>query len=808
MPLSEVVLIIMGLLTLAMLAAGICQRWSVPYTVFLVIIGITLGFFAREIDTFSFLLEFQLSPEIVLFIFLPALIFESGINLNARQLMKDIAPVLMLAVVALMISSALIGAGLWLILDINAGLALLFGALISSTDPVAVISTFKELGVPERLTVLIEGESLLNDATAIVLFNIILGLILADSVDWSYTGLVALEFLKVFLGGLITGVFLGILTGELMHRLFKGINAFMIMSLVIAYSSFIIAEHMLHVSGVMAVVAASITLAYSWVTRFPQGEIKFIHESWEVIVLVCNSLLFLLVGLSIDISLLVTQIDMVMIAVLLVLLARAITVYTLVPASIKLFTLPGISVPERHIMWWGGLKGGLAIAIVLSIPMDMPGRDLILNLTLGTVLFSLLINATTIRPLISRLGIDKMSNDELSELHHASRSAKEVSMITLSLVRDNELISRVREQLIKKDTEQLFRIESAELEDKQTERHLAIMALKTEFDSLKQLYEIGILEHYAYLDFRNNLQRDRDKYLDQEINADQVKAQSSKAGIFSRLEQALIKRLREHDWGTWLLASYQNLRLSQSLQHDIAGVLVCAKVLDMLEQEYSYDNNLKQRVASRYRERIQRRKQRLEFIKNEYPGFYSRFETNLFTRVALCAARNHNVSQYQQGEIGAKAYLYIERLIEDALAGLPGISEPVPDVTSSDLIGSVPLLKGLSDKVIDKLVNISNQVTFLAGDIIIGSGEHGDALYVIAHGKVCVVKDGQAVAELGDGEFFGEMALLGDQVRTATVKAISPSTLLRLRRRDVLLLAKENPELREKLEKASQERRG
>ena len=120
----------------------------------------------------------------------------------------------------------------------------------------------------------------------------------------------------------------------------------------------------------------------------------------------------------------------------------------------------------------------------------------------------------------------------------------------------------------------------------------------------------------------------------------------------------------------------------------------------------------------------------------------------------------------------------------------------------------MPLLKGLSDKVIDKLVNISNQVTFLAGDIIIGSGEHGDALYVIAHGKVCVVKDGQAVAELGDGEFFGEMALLGDQVRTATVKAISPSTLLRLRRRDVLLLAKENPELREKLEKASQERRG
>lgn len=805
MPLSEIVLIIMGLLTLAMLAAGLCQKWSIPYTVFLVVIGITLGFFAREIDALEFLLQFQLSPEIVLFLFLPALIFESGINLNARQLMKDIAPVLVLAVLALSISTAIIGAGLWLLLDVNPGLALLFGALISATDPVAVIALFRELGVPERLTVLIEGESLLNDATAIVLFNIILGLMVAGNLEWRDAGLAVVEFLRVFFGGLIVGVILGVLTGEVLHRFFRGMNAFMIMSLVIAYSSFIIAEHFIHVSGVMAVVGSSITLAYSWVNRLPQTEINFIHESWNVIVLISNSLLFLLVGISIDIGLLVTQLDLVLIAILLVLFARACTVYSLVPVSITLFSLPKISMAERHIMWWGGLKGGLAIAIVLSIPADLPGRDLVLNLTLGAVLFSLLVNAPTVRPLIRRLGIDKMNDDELSELRYALSTAKEKSANTLDLLYKNELISRVREQLIRKDTDRLFSISDTVIEKNQTERHLAIMALRTEFDALKQLYDIGMLEHYAYLDFRNNLQRDREKYLNPVENEECIE-DVKRSGIFVKLEEAMIKRLREHDWSTWLLARYQNLRLSQSLQHDIAGVLVCAKVLDKIESQYDYNEELREKIARKYRERLQRRKQRLAQVEKEFPAFFTRFETNLFTRVSLRAAENHILSEFQQGEIGAKAHLFVERLIDGVLSDLPSITEPAPKITTGDLIGGVPLLTGLSDEVLNQLVEISKQVTFLAGDIIIGSGEHGDALYVITHGKVTVLRDGQLIAELREGDFFGEMALLGDQIRTATVKATAPCTLLRIRRKDVLSLAKANPELGNRLEKVGQER--
>ena len=125
-----------------------------------------------------------------------------------------------------------------------------------------------------------------------------------------------------------------------------------------------------------------------------------------------------MVGLSVDLGGLLASVNLIAISVFFVLLARAASIYTLVPITIKCFSLPHVAMGERHIMRWGGLKGGLAIAIVLSIPMDLPGRQLLLDLTLGVVMFSLLFNAPTIRPLIHVLGIDKLTDDELSELKH------------------------------------------------------------------------------------------------------------------------------------------------------------------------------------------------------------------------------------------------------------------------------------------------------------------------------------------------------------------------------------------------------
>jgi len=794
-------------LTIAMFAAGLCRNLPIPYTVFLVIIGVALGSIAKNWSQLSQLQQFQLSPELVLFLFLPVLIFESAFNLDARQMVKDIASILSLAIPALLISTAIIGIGLWWLIDLNILLALLFGALISATDPVAVVALFKELGAPQRLTVLVEGESLLNDATAIVLFNIILGIVLTGSFVFTDIGGAMTGFLRVFFGGALLGAISGIILSELLYRIKAGLSTYLVMSIVLAYASFAVAEHVLHVSGVMAVLAAAICLSIFGVSRVPQSDVHIVTEIWEVLALVCNSLLFLLVGLSIDITALIARADAIIIAVLLVLLSRAATVYSMVPTTVRLFKLPHISLGERHIMWWGGLKGGLAIAIVLSIPNAIPGRDLLLDMTLGVVLFSLLVNAPTIRPLMHFLGIDRLSNDEKDELKHGLLNAEKQADIVLQKLNKAELISPSTQQLLQKKSKKVFAsdLENNDSDAQQEIRHLISITLRSEQEELKHLYDIGLIEQYSYLDIKNTLQRDRELRLGQQYQ----NLTTVKPSLFKQIEDALLKRLREHNWATGILAKYQYLRFAQSLQRDMVGVMIATAALESLQQQHEHNEKQKQHVAAIYQKRLNRRRQRLNSVAKEYPEFYTRFETKLFAKVIMLAVQHHNESTRQHGEIGQKTFATIEHRIKNALSTLPSTSHSSPKLTADDLIGSVPLLKGLSKAILKQLADKAKIITFISNDIIIGEGDKGDALYIISHGWVKVYKkadDSKTIAELRDGDFFGEVALLGDQIRTATVKAIVPTTLLRLTRKDVLALAEEQHELQQRLEKASKDR--
>jgi len=261
MPLSESALLLMALLAIGVLVRGLFNKLPIPYTVMLVIVGMLLGNLARVWQPLESIQYFHLSPELVFFIFLPVLIFESGLSLHARQLAKDIIPVLMLAIPALLVSTTIVGVGVWVLLPLDLTTALLFGALISATDPVAVVSLFKELGTPTRLTTLVEGESLMNDATAIVLFSILLGLALHGGFVVTDIGAAILEFVRVFLGGTLLGLGFGLLLGRMVIRLRLETSSVLVSSLILAYVAFIVAEHSLHVSGVMAVVAAAISFS-------------------------------------------------------------------------------------------------------------------------------------------------------------------------------------------------------------------------------------------------------------------------------------------------------------------------------------------------------------------------------------------------------------------------------------------------------------------------------------------------------------------------------------------------------------------
>ena len=808
MPLSETVLVIMALLAAGIAASGLFRKLPVPYTVVLVLIGMALAEISERWAPLAPLQQFQLTPDLVLFVFLPALIFESGLNLNARQLIKDIAPVLMLAVPALLFSTLLIGCALWLLLPIGFVVALLFGALISATDPVAVIALFKELGTPERLTVLVEGESLLNDATAIVLVGILLSLTAVAGLSWAVAGAAVLQFFTVFFGGLLVGAVFGLFISWLMPKFAGDTSAVLVLSLVLAYLSFVLAEHVLHVSGVMAVVACAVVLGVLGLPRLSHDSIDVLHETWEFLAHICNTLLFLFVGLLVDLGSLLGDLGIILFAVAVVQLARASMVYSLVPLTVRLFHLPRVTLGERHIMFWGGLKGGLAIAIVLMLPVDLPGREQLINLTLGVVLFTLLVNATSIRPLIRRLGLDRLSDDERAEVRRGLVDARHGMDNMLQRFSDAGLLGEDNRRAIERRNAERLARWTPQVVEADDLRFLQLNALRAELDELDELYRAGVVKPYRWLDLRGELQRKHDHVV-AEARYGQAHVGKSR-NLFLRLEDALVSTLREKDWAAGLMMRYQNARLAGHMMRDIARILMAEAALRGIRDERGISDAHRRQLEAIYHGHLDYFRGNLKSLAANFPELMQNFETRVSERVTLVAALREVEEAHHCGLITTKAFMHLQARLNQAIAGIPTLTEGLHAYQPAALVARLPLFDGASQAALDNIAARAVPVNYLAGDTIIATGDHGDALYIIARGVVGVWS-GQAsartqVAELGPTEFFGEMALLGDHTRKADVIALTSCTLLRISRRDILEIADQYHEIRARLDQASAQR--
>jgi CPA1 family monovalent cation:H+ antiporter len=762
MPASELVYVLVVLLGIAMLITGTCRNLPVPFTVILVLVGMLLGKLSHLLHFMEPLQDFSLSPEIMLFVFLPALIFESGFALDARQMIKDLPPILILAIPAMLMSTFVVGLGVWWALDIKLIVALVFGALISATDPVAVVALFKELGAPNRLNVLVEGESLLNDATAIVAFTILLGIAVeGGGISWSDADNVFLDFLRVFIGGALFGALLGFVVCELLYRMNSGISVILTSSIIIAYASFVIAEHSFHVSGVMAVVGSAIALRRFGVTRFRQDTTHAISEVWEVIALCCNSLLFLLVGLSISVGTLFNQLGPIFIAIALVLSARALSIYSLVPLAVKRFKLPHISMGERHIMWWGGLKGGLAIAVVLSIPADLPERQFLFEVTLGVVLFTLLVSAPTIRPLMHFLGLSEFSRGEELEYRNSLHSAEETSQVYLSGFAASKIVPRGAVVPLQ---EQIHATFSSGVEEDETIAHendeyfAEFRAYRVERESLKSLYETGVISQYIYLDMNNRLHAVQESLRLGEGSIGEVD-ESEEQTLFQRLETFVLGKTREKTWLAGWLSKYQERRTLHRVQRNLAHILVSDDVISMLSKQTDLLEEIVVKVIAVYEDR---------------------------------SGWNRLKSEFAHGDLSAKGFNLVQARVEAVLAGIdesPLIFSKTVS-TISEYLEDIDLFHDLNDRDYDFLEENSSIVTFLAGDTIMGRFETGIDFYVLVDGKATVwIKDAfsreQFMAEFVKGDFMGESGLLAKQKhhkhhRSATIKAETPCTLVRI----------------------------
>ncbi len=400
MELPRLLLEVSALLTLAVLLGLGARRVRVPLSVVLVVVGFAAA--ATGLSPEIGRLEGEAFEEVVVFLFLPVLVFAAALGMDLRAFVRNLGAVLALSVLAFLVSAVLVGLTVHWVLGTALAAAVLFGALISATDPVAVVAVFREVGVPRRLLTLVEGESLLNDGVAIVLFAILLEAATGGSV--SVLGGV-LDFVAVFGGGALIGLVLGLVAAVGLPWLDRLPAA--ALSLALAYGSFVLADAVLGFSGVMATAAAGMVLAGLAPSR-ASAEVR--EQMWEALDYVANALLFLLIGLVIGPGLLVEHAGAVVLAAIVVLAARALAVVPMVWLLERLVHIPRLGWRNEAVLIWGGLRGGVALALALALPEELAERELLVALTGGVVLVTLLLNATTIRWLVSRLGLDRPSD--------------------------------------------------------------------------------------------------------------------------------------------------------------------------------------------------------------------------------------------------------------------------------------------------------------------------------------------------------------------------------------------------------------
>jgi CPA1 family monovalent cation:H+ antiporter len=396
---QAVLVVFVAFLVAMPIVALVSKRLGLPYTVALVIVGLVVS--ALPIHQ-----SVQLSPELVVTILLPGLVFEAAYRLDGDELRRTFGGVALLAVPGVLVTAAVVAIILSAATGLPANEAFLVGAMVSATDPVAVVSTMRRLSAPRGLVTLVDAESLFNDGTAALAFVIALAAVgssppsLADA---------AIRFTV----GLAASALIGALSGFAIARIARGTDDHLIelsLTLVAAYGTYLVAD-LFHESGIIASVVAGIVLGtYGRREGLSERAQESIDVVWEFLAFVLTAAAFLLIGVAIPLDALAAAAVPIAWAVVAVLLGRAIVVYGLLGGAARLERrirfVPALPLSWLHVMNWTGLRGAVATALALSIPEGTPDRSLLQGITFGVVLFTLIVQGTTAARMLRWAGVE------------------------------------------------------------------------------------------------------------------------------------------------------------------------------------------------------------------------------------------------------------------------------------------------------------------------------------------------------------------------------------------------------------------
>lgn len=660
------VLSLFVLLILASALFFVARRIKVPYTVLLVLAGLIIAPLSQLPvlrDYFGFLDDAQLTPELLFYIFLPILIFESGFNMNIRKMIDSSWTIGLLAIVGLLISAFGIAFALFFILplvgvEIPFILALLFGAVISSTDPVAVLSLFKEFGAPKRLTMIFEGESLFNDGTAVALFMVVLAVATAGF----HGGSTVLEGVLLFGGMLVFGVLFGLIMAALFSVVLRAVksNEFVAVTVLIvsAHVTFILAELMnehglfglpIHVSPIIAATVASLFLGnYSRHILSAKTD-QYLGKFVEHTAFIANSLVFILAGMlfvnsNVDFGQLWLPI---LITVLVVMVFRAVSVYAVtIPLNLasKKERMPA---SWQALLSWGSLRGALAIIIVLLIPDDLTvqgweyaysPKEFILALTIGCILATLFIKAPLMGKVMSWLKVDVP--DPLQLAYESDLGMyyllTEQDRLTLHRTRGfvaDEYYADVRSHLQERIAQtQDERDQLAVLYGKDPlEQSIRMMAIQIERTVLKQLFINREITEFVYRKLIRKLNHQEEKIERAEHESINPSISRDRKDIFDTLVESVQRPLA-------YLAARKLNAAEQTLQYYRAQMIMArktVKVLTVMQSEHErpvFDEAAFSKVHDIYEEFRKQNAQKMDTIMLDHKDILGAYLANLAQR--------------------------------------------------------------------------------------------------------------------------------------------------------------------------------
>ena len=385
----------------------VARRVRIPYTIALVVIGFVIG-------ALPIVPRIELTPHLILLVFLPPLLFEASFNLGLPSLRRSLAVIVVLAVPGVVLSTWALAAALHWTLGMPMASVLVLGALLAATDPVSVLAIFRDLQAPQRLATVVEGESLLNDGTAIVLFGIVLTTALGGH---SSAGAGIVEFFRVAVGGALLGLVVGLAATWVLQQI-DDHPVEITVTTVVAFGTYLVADSA-GLSGVIAVVAAGLLVGNLRPSAMSATTRVALDSFWEYVAFLGNALVFLLIGVRVAVPDLLRHAGDVAAVVGFVLVVRlAVTALANVALRPWRRHLPWRWLP---VVWWGGVRGAVAVALALSLPLSLPNRDWIQVMAFGVVIFSLVVEGLTVRPLLTRLGLRATPSLETQYQRHLAR---------------------------------------------------------------------------------------------------------------------------------------------------------------------------------------------------------------------------------------------------------------------------------------------------------------------------------------------------------------------------------------------------